>query len=205
MNSDFNNRVLAFAGIFQAAYLADRIAQTGMADSSAMEASIYSILQTDAEDIYAVFNGKQGLSTGLRKIVQTMSDHKLGNNHVNRYVRQMIYLAEKLEKNPQALSKISSGIDIAQTRAEIFDLLHTNLLSQLADLYSDNISPLGAKIMIKGEPLHLNNPDNASKIRALLLAGVRSAILWRQCGGRKLQLLLSLKKMFNTAKQLLNE
>ena len=47
--------------------------------------------------------------------------------------------------------------------------------------------------MVSGEPHHLSDPKNANKIRALLLAGMRSAVLWRQLGGNRLQLLLARK------------
>jgi high frequency lysogenization protein len=45
--------------------------------------------------------------------------------------------------------------------------------------------------MIKGDQNYLANPENASKIRALLLAGVRAALLWRQAGGNRWKLIFS--------------
>ena len=44
--------------------------------------------------------------------------------------------------------------------------------------------------MVNGDPVHLNNSENANRIRALLLAGIRAATLWRQSGGGRLTLLL---------------
>ena len=40
------------------------------------------------------------------------------------------------------------------------------------------------------------------KIRACLLAGIRSAVLWRQVGGSKWQLLFHRKKLVQAAQQL---
>ena len=40
------------------------------------------------------------------------------------------------------------------------------------------------------------------KIRACLLAGIRSAVLWRQVGGSKWQLLFHRKKLVQAARQL---
>ncbi|MDX1397057.1 MAG: DUF489 family protein [Oceanospirillum sp.] len=37
--------------------------------------------------------------------------------------------------------------------------------------------------------------SNAEKVRALLFAGIRSAILWHQLGGRRWKLLLGRKKI----------
>ena len=42
---------------------------------------------------------------------------------------------------------------------------------------------------------NLQQPNNASKIRALLLAGIRSARLWRQLGGHRWQLVISRRKL----------
>ena len=57
--------------------------------------------------------------------------------------------------------------------------------------------------MVRGEPLHLQNPENVNRIRALLLAAIRSAMLWRQCGGRRLHILLGRKKLWRMADALL--
>jgi len=45
----------------------------------------------------------------------------------------------------------------------------------------------------------------ANKIRTLLLAGIRAAVLWRQMGGNRWQLLFSRKDIINDAKMLIGE
>jgi len=42
---------------------------------------------------------------------------------------------------------------------------------------------------------YLQQSTNAARIRALLLAGIRSARLWRQLGGHRWQLLFSRRKL----------
>jgi high frequency lysogenization protein len=42
-------------------------------------------------------------------------------------------------------------------------------------------------------------------IRALLLGGMRAAVLWRQCGGNRLQLLLRRKALLRACRELLEE
>ena len=78
-----------------------------------------------------------------------------------------------------------------------------NILAGLADIYSTTISTLSPRIMVRGEPLHLQNPENINRIRALLLAGIRSAMLWRQCGGRRLQILLGRKRLWRISDDLM--
>ena len=77
----------------------------------------------------------------------------------------------------------------------LFDKEHENITAALADLYTRTISDIGPKIMIQGEQTHLANPKNAAKIRTLLLAGIRAALLWRQAGGNRWKLLLERRKL----------
>jgi high frequency lysogenization protein len=49
--------------------------------------------------------------------------------------------------------------------------------------------------MVNGESHYLTRPDMANKIRACLLAGIRSATLWQQCGGTRWKFLFYRKKM----------
>jgi high frequency lysogenization protein len=45
---------------------------------------------------------------------------------------------------------------------------------------------------------------NQHKIRAWLLAGIRAAVLWRQVGGNRRNILFSRSKIVKNAQQLLN-
>ena len=57
--------------------------------------------------------------------------------------------------------------------------------------------------MVHGAQIHLAKPDNANRIRALLLAGIRAARLWRQSGGSRLRLLLRRKLLLQEARRTL--
>jgi high frequency lysogenization protein len=85
-----------------------------------------------------------------------------------------------------------------------FDLGDSAQHQQLSQIYQERISTLGPKIMVRGEPLHLQNPDSAARIRVALLAGIRAAVLWRQAGGSKWQLLFQRRKTANTARELVD-
>lgn len=204
MKSD-KDRLLALAGIFQAAHLVDQVAKKGMTDSDAVETSIFSVFQTDADNIEDVFHDRYHLRTGLQSIVQQMSESHSSRIDVTRYVLQLMHLAGKLAKKPAKLQALAEGINLAKSRSESFPITHANILAQLAELYTDNVSNLSGRIMVNGEPLHLNNPDNVHKIRALLLAGIRAAWLWMQCGGKRRHMVFFRKRIFSQAKALLNE
>jgi high frequency lysogenization protein len=58
--------------------------------------------------------------------------------------------------------------------------------------------------MVQGDPTHLRNPETGARIRAFLLAGIRAALLWRQCGGRRRDLLLRRGRLIAAARELLS-
>jgi high frequency lysogenization protein len=53
--------------------------------------------------------------------------------------------------------------------------------------------------MVRGEPNYLQNPDNQNRIRALLLAGIRAAWLWRQMGGNRWRILFGRQQFLDAA------
>ena len=57
--------------------------------------------------------------------------------------------------------------------------------------------------MVKGQPLFLQNPDTQNRIRALLLAGIRSATLWAQLGGNRFELMFGRRRIMQDARTFL--
>ncbi|MCP3672478.1 MAG: high frequency lysogenization protein HflD [Gammaproteobacteria bacterium] len=198
MKSD-RDRCIALAGLFQAANLVSDIAYTGNCEPEAARASIHSLFQVDADSVPTVYGGLEGISTGLNQLIGQLSGKEQRTTEITGYVITMMHLERKLSKQPQLLKIISDGIKLATTRLEHFPMLHQNILGQLADIYSQTLSTMQPRIMVNGEPLHLQDSDNTNYIRSLLLAGIRSAILWHQCGGKRLQIIMSRKRIINAA------
>ena len=200
----YSDRVLAFAGIVQACQCAQQIAKTGIVDTDSLTACVHSIFVIDAKNCHDIFNAGDQLRRGLKCTEALLS--KSGNadrNELMRYIISIIQLERSLNKNPAMLAEVSNGISKAQQQSEHFSMLHNNVLASLAGLYSDTLSTLKPRIMINGEEMHLTHPDNANKIRSLLLAAIRSAVLWRQSGGSRLQLLFSRKRYLTESKKLI--
>ena len=84
-----------------------------------------------------------------------------------------------------------------------FDLQSETLMSAMAAIYVDVISPLGPRIQVTGSPAVLQSPQVQAKVRAGLLAGIRAAVLWHQVGGGRLQLMFSRNRLTTQAKQIL--
>ena len=73
--------------------------------------------------------------------------------------------------------------------AALADVLES-LFAPLSALYQRTISTLDRRVHVSGSPEFLQRNEVAAKIRTLLLAGVRSAWLWHQSGGRRWHLIL---------------
>ena len=57
------------------------------------------------------------------------------------------------------------------------------MVAGLGSLYADTVSTLRPRVMVQGNPHYLGQAGVVAEIRALLLAALRSAVLWRQSGG----------------------
>ncbi len=204
MERNLRNQTIALAGIIQAGWLVRQVANRGVADSEPLETSLRSLFATDPDTIEDIYGGLEGLRSGLRQLVSQLggssSERPL---ELTRYVITLLHLERKLMGRPAMLATISDDLERARRQSQHFGLLHDNVLSNLADTYSATISTLNPRIMVHGEPSILANPDNAKRIRALLLAGIRSAVLWRQAGGSRLRLLLQRRALVGEAEALL--
>lgn len=210
MANSFHDQVLALAGIFQSACLVQQLAREGRSDSAALQSSVQSILELDAPDVGSIYGGAQGVRLGLEMLNTRLTGKtKSADMEMARYVIVMVQLEAVLRRRPEMLDAIRQGIDTARTKMKFFendmpaDGTHPLLMEKFAQLYSETISTLTPRIMVSGEHGHLSNPAIAAKVRAALLAGIRSAVLWRQLGGRRWQLLFSRGKIARAAAELL--
>ena len=62
------------------------------------------------------------------------------------------------------------------------------------------VSTLQPRIMVKGDGNVLRNADSKRMIRALLLAGMRAAVLWRQCGGNRIRLIFQREQLIDSCR-----
>ncbi|QSA96874.1 high frequency lysogenization protein HflD [Methylococcus sp. EFPC2] len=203
MIKTLENQTIALAGLTQAVYLVQRIARTGSADAEELEASLASVLKLNPDDVLGVYDGLDKLRTGLRVLEKQLGAPDRVDTELARYAASLIFLERKLQQNPAMLEKIRAGVERATAQTAHFGLAHENVIAGLADIYQETISQLRPRVMVVGEPLHLNNTANANRIRALLLAGIRAAVLWRQCGGSRWKFLLHRRKMQAEAVRLL--
>lgn len=204
MSKTLTDRTLALGGVFQAAYLVDQVARRGLVPQAEFETCLSSLFEMSPASTEAVYGSRFEIKRGLQTLSEQMQgDENKRNIYIMRYVVNLLLLERKLSKQPAMLKRIADGLDGASRQITHFGLTHSNVVAHLADIYSQTISTLKPRIMVSGENNHLQNQENANKVRALLLAGIRSAVLWRQCGGRRWQLLFQRQKIIASAKQLM--
>jgi len=199
-----SDRIIALAGIFQAARLVRDIARQGHCDSEASHTSIDSLFDFAPDSVSQVFGGQQGVASGLRTLVSQLESPRERDLEIAQYVIAMIHLADKLLADADALSRLGEELKAVQARSAGFELTAATRLAQIERLYQEHISVRQPQIMVRGEPVYLQNSDNAAHIRALLLSGIRAAILWRQCGGKKRSLLFARARIARLARELLD-
>jgi len=204
--SDFRDKTLALAGVFQATALVKNIAANGAVDKHDFEICIRSIFETDPESVEAVYGQVEYLRTGLTTLIEQLGEKSTQRDiDIARYVISLLHLQRKLSKNKPMLDAVADGIERARRQIEHFHITHENVIANLADIYSTTISQIPPKIMVSGESLFLSNTEQANKIRALLLAGMRSAVLWAQLGGNRWQILLRRRGFSQEAERILKE
>jgi high frequency lysogenization protein len=198
-NTDIN-KILSLAGVFQAAALVKHLAKTGKIQEPYFTANIESLFKIDAIDVPDVYGGKENVALGLQELIRLFSNNKLPKDtEIARYVFSLLHLERKLSKNQEMQTHVQTGIKRAKIQATHFNSTHENVLANLAGIYTDTLSTYKFRIHVSGEQLYLNQTFILHKIRALLLAGIRSALLWRQMGGKRWQLLISRHSMIEAA------
>jgi high frequency lysogenization protein len=199
-------RALALAGLLQACRLVQQVAYGRPRDTESLEASIGSIFKLDADNALAVYGSVSGLRMGLALIGQQLEGKpEKPDLELSRYALAILHLERKLSQHPELLQRIRTGVELALSQADYFSLIHTNVIASLADSYQQTVSTLSPRVMVNGDQQQLGNPDNANWIRALLLAAIRSAVLWRQAGGSRWKLLLSRKAVVRGARDWLQQ
>jgi high frequency lysogenization protein len=198
-------QVLALAGIAQVARLVDQISKTGSYPPEYLIPVINSLFEFDADSTEAVYGGAGNLKLGLQNLASLLASSPAETGDVTRYVFSIIYLERKFAANPGMMSVVHTRLEHTQFKSDYFVNNIHDVCRSLSGIYQDTLSTMPYRIKVNGSAQQLENTTNADLIRALLLAGVRSAFLWRQLGGRRWRLLFQRRKLMRIAQSLSRE
>ena len=204
VSDSLDDDVVALAGIYQAVDLVKQTARKGTSERATFRASIGSIFRLDADSAQAVYGGIAGVKHGLVTLVKQLGGRGLKPDpELTSYAANLMFLERKLTSLPWMLETLRAEIETAKGLAGEDELEDAAVIANLAHAYSQTISRLSPRILVQGEPALLKDAEVANRIRALLLAGVRAAVLWRQVGGSRLRLLFGRKRILDGAKMAL--
>lgn len=186
------DRVIALCALMQTVTLVQQIADTGQVNNSDFETMLNSLLNKDASSAEAVYGGLANLKTGIQQFNQQLSKQKDPKEVVLlRYAIGLLHLEKKLSKRPVMLDIISQEVAKIPQQIDYFGSISSpQVVARFAGMYERTLSELTPRIQVIGNPTFLQQPDNVNRVRALLLAGIRAIVLWRQKGGRRWQFLL---------------
>ena len=197
-------RIMALAGVFQATELVRQAANHGTWSGYAADTCLDSLLAIEADSVEEIYAGTDRLRLGAETLISVLQGDRRYMESLG-YAVSIMQLENNFRKKSAMQAHIGSellaiaAIDEDIEEHEIRDLQ----AKQIAALYTETISTLAPRIVINGQPQHLQVDRTVNWIRTLLFAGLRSAVLWRQLGGGRFNLMFGRKKMLEQARTLL--
>ena len=190
------NQTIALAAICQSALLVSEASRGKPLDKEAAKQLLSGVMVTSPDSVFDVYQNIQQLRYGSESMLKQMSG-KTNNKdmELTRYIAGIMALSKKLMNSSKSQSFLSESIDQISRRLGHFDIVSDSVMRNFADGYSKAISPLGQKIQVMGDPNVLTQDIVQHRIRALLLAGVRAGVLWRQMGGKRRQFIFNRKQI----------
>jgi high frequency lysogenization protein len=188
-----DERMLALAGLAQALQQVRRIADTGQADGAVLATALDSVFRIDADSPSAVYGGEAAIRPGLllfRDYFRNESHDEL----LPRLTLAVLQLERRFSRHPMA-QQVHDGIIALAPSAARLGNTHPDVLASLGSLYADTVSNLRPRVLVQGNPHYLGQATVVAEIRAVLLAALRSAVLWRQLGGSLWDFLLRRRQL----------
>ena len=194
--------------MLRAALEVQEVARRGRSDSHLLLLSVQSILAIDAQDSVAALAGLEGLQRGLQALCPLLhrGPRQAEEAEILRYTMSLAKLSGRLLANHKALERVRRGIEQARRQVDHFaDLLHPSVLAGLADTYAEGVGTLSPRIIVSGESRFLTRDEDTTRIRTLLLGGIRAGVLWRQSGGKIWSALLERQKLCECSRDYLRQ
>ncbi|MFY2764965.1 high frequency lysogenization protein HflD [Arenimonas sp. MALMAid1274] len=198
------DRALALAGLLQSVQLVQQLAQTGQSETQPLAACIDSLFRFDAETPEAVYGGAANLAPGLGRLINQLEGGAGRDAALTRMAMTVLHLERRFINHRGAVEAIRTGLEDVSRQHAHWGPTHATVMSRLGDLYAREISPIGPRVLVQGNPVYLGQPDLVGEVRATLLAALRAAVLWRQLGGSYWDFLFSRRALVQSAREWLD-
>tara|TARA_Y100000814_G_scaffold36375_1_gene23227 strand:+ start:3887 stop:4489 length:603 start_codon:yes stop_codon:yes gene_type:complete len=176
---------------------------------SQLASAINPLLILNPESVEQVYPNLESLTLGFSTLQSILGSNRVKqNSQIRRYITEILILRKTLSKNMIMQSVVRAGLsNLEPIRPSLIDCMQTNqqeineqnyTFEEISSLYRKTLSTLKHRIKVAGKVQFLKNEIVSNKIRGLLFAGVRSAVLWHQLDGRYWRLFIYNKRISNT-------
>ena len=192
--TSMEQRALALAGLLQSLKQVRQIADTGQADAGVVATAIDSVFRIDAESPLAVYGGASALRPGLL-LLRGYFGNDGKDELLPRLALAVLQLERRFVRDSGMAQRVHEGVLALAPAAARLGNQHPEVLAALGALYADTISHLRPRVLVQGNPHYLGQTGVVAEIRAMLLAALRSAVLWRQLDGSLWDFLLRRREL----------
>lgn len=201
--SALREQAIALAGVAQAARLVDQLSKTGSFPGDFLESSINSLFVFDLEHAEEIFGGLPGVRLGLQNLCALLANQSENEQKdAVRYFFNILHLERRFAADEKLREVVRARLEHASFKADHFASHVHDVCHSISGIYQDTFSKLPQRIKVTGSAQHLENAKNADVVRSMLLAGIRSAHLWRQLGGRRWKIALQRQGLLTQAQTL---
>lgn len=180
------SQTIALSAMCQSALMIQQVSKGIILNKDSLMCLFNGIITTEPKSVMDVYGSVDVLSDGAKLVQFHLSGNATKKDiEVTRYLAGIMSISKKLLKNPSALSSLTDKLTDIQRRLSHFEIDDPSIIQNFAECYSEVLSPLSQKIQVIGSPTLLQQQSVQHKVRALLLSGVRAAVLWRQMGGKR--------------------
>ncbi|MBK8132339.1 MAG: high frequency lysogenization protein HflD [Gammaproteobacteria bacterium] len=196
-------QAIALAAVLHYCQLVDQLARTGTVPVEQLRIAMVALLEQNPNDAASLYQGTANLRSGIEFLERLLcGERRALSAEVMRYAVNVLYLQRRLQHDPANRARIYAGIARAAEQADLFSPSHDNVLANLAQIYQDTLGRYSLRIQVRGESGYLQQPAVATRVRCLLFAAIRSAVLWHQLGGRRWHLFVHRRQLVAQLREL---
>jgi high frequency lysogenization protein len=198
------NRTLALAGVFQATELVRQAAWHGTWSGFAATSCLNSLFVLEPPSPADVYGGSARVKLGAETLLAVLNGESRYGDSL-RYAVGLLQIEKKFRRARKLQDTVGDRLEAISRLGENLEQHEREDLqaAEVSALYTQTISRLSPRIVVNGKPQYLKNQRTVDWVRALLLAGLRSATLWQQLGGSRFELMFGRKRLIRDAQSLL--
>jgi len=190
-------RIYALAAMCQAAQLAVQLATQGQCDANLLKAQWHSIFIMNPKDVEQIYPHPRDLKLGLMFIDFGLKNpKKFTSNFAFPLVRSFCAMGKNLLASKKAQEALRIKLKRTEEQTHYFQPWdHPRIFQNLGEHYVEMATDQRINLKIAGQKKFLQNLEMLNKIRAVLLSGIRAAVLWYQLKGNLPWVFLNRRKI----------